>query len=444
MSVTGVHAVVLGGGMSGLMAAHVLADHFERVTVVERDGDEATGHRRGVPQGWHPHALVLRATDLLEELLPGMNEQYVRDGGVPAEMMGQHRLFYFGHMLRQSDAGLNTVWASRPFLERGIRERLGGRGHVTLRQGWEAVGPLAPTPERITGVVVGRPGGGGTENLTADLVVDATGRTGRNRAWLRELGYPLPREERVKVNLAYATRILRCDADVFASDRAIAVGPRLDRARGLYFTVREEGQWTLTVYGYGDFRPSDDTAVFMEQVRELAPDDVWAAIQAAEPLTDVHVFHVPETYRRRYDKLSRFPSGLLVTGDALAALNPLYGTGMMYSAAYALILGRRLREGLDGLHRGFFKDAARAVAGSWRFSSLSDSFLPGVPDSGLPGARMALWYLRRLVAAAEHDPVLAADFIRVAGALRSPVALARPEMLLRTLGSRGAARARRG
>ncbi|MCX4661778.1 FAD-dependent oxidoreductase [Streptomyces uncialis] len=433
MSAIGAHAVVLGGGMSGLMAAHVLADHFERVTVVERDGHETAAPRRGVPQGWHPHALVLKAVDLLDELLPGMKESYVQDGGVPVGMMSQHRLFYFGHQLRQSEAGLDTVWASRPFLEKGIRERLRARSEVTLRQGCFAVRPLAPTRGRITGVVVEKPDGGGPESLAADLVVDATGRTGRTRTWLSDLGYPLPREERVKVNLAYASRILRCGPDVFANDRAIAVGPRLDRPRGLYFTVQEESRWTLTVYGYGDFRPSADTDEFMAQVRELAPDDVWAVIEAAEPQTEVRVFQVPETYRRRYDKLPRFPEGLLVTGDALAALNPLYGTGMMYSAAYALILDRRLREGIDGLPRRFFKDAGRAVAGSWRFSSLSDSFLPGVGGSGLPGAGLALWYLRRLVAAAEHDAALAADFIRVASALRSPVALARPGVLLRTL-----------
>jgi glycine/D-amino acid oxidase-like deaminating enzyme len=31
------HAVVIGGSMAGLSAARVLANHFERVTVVERD-----------------------------------------------------------------------------------------------------------------------------------------------------------------------------------------------------------------------------------------------------------------------------------------------------------------------------------------------------------------------------------------------------------------------
>ncbi|MFE0425681.1 FAD-dependent oxidoreductase [Streptomyces sp. NPDC058953] len=433
MTATETHAVVLGAGMSGLMAAHVLARHFTRVTVVERDTGDGTGPRRGVPQGWHPHVLALKANDLLERLFPGLAEQYVADGGIPADMLGQHRLFYYGHLLRQSESDLATVWASRPFLEDGIRERVRAHPRLTVRHGWEAVAPIAETPDRITGVTIARVGGGGTEDLTADLVVDATGRTGRSRAWLTDLGYPLPKEEHLQVDLAYASRIVGCAPDVFPTDRAIAVGPRLDRPQGLYFTVQEGGRWTLTVYGYGDHRPSTDPERFMDQVRELAPDDVWAVIRSAKPLTGVHSFQVPRTFRRRYDRIARFPEGLLVTGDALAVLNPLYGTGVMYSAAYALILERRLRGGLDGIHRGFFRDATRAVAGSWRFSTLSDSFFPGVGGKRNPGTAVALWYLRRVVAAAEQDPAVAARFIRIAGALNSPLALARPATLLRVL-----------
>jgi phytoene dehydrogenase-like protein len=31
----GAHAVVIGGSMAGLLAARVLADHFDRVTILE-------------------------------------------------------------------------------------------------------------------------------------------------------------------------------------------------------------------------------------------------------------------------------------------------------------------------------------------------------------------------------------------------------------------------
>jgi 2-polyprenyl-6-methoxyphenol hydroxylase-like FAD-dependent oxidoreductase len=52
MTKLGEHAVVLGASMGGLVAARVLSDFYENVTVVERDvlpPDDA--NRRGVPQG---------------------------------------------------------------------------------------------------------------------------------------------------------------------------------------------------------------------------------------------------------------------------------------------------------------------------------------------------------------------------------------------------------
>ena len=69
----GDHAVVLGASMAGLLAARVLSDAYERVTVVERDAlPTKPDRRRGVPQGRHAHVLVPRGTQILDELFPGL------------------------------------------------------------------------------------------------------------------------------------------------------------------------------------------------------------------------------------------------------------------------------------------------------------------------------------------------------------------------------------
>ncbi len=56
----GQHAVVIGGSLAGLMTARVLADHFDQVTVLEKDHieDQPEVHR-SIPQGNHLHALLL-------------------------------------------------------------------------------------------------------------------------------------------------------------------------------------------------------------------------------------------------------------------------------------------------------------------------------------------------------------------------------------------------
>jgi phytoene dehydrogenase-like protein len=64
---TGKHAAVIGGSIAGLLAARVLARHFEQVTLIERDTfPEGPTHRNGVPQARHNHVLLLKGKAIFE------------------------------------------------------------------------------------------------------------------------------------------------------------------------------------------------------------------------------------------------------------------------------------------------------------------------------------------------------------------------------------------
>ena len=72
----GDRAVVVGAGMAGLVAAQVLADHFTRVTVIERDRlPDGPAPRAGVPQSRHIHILLARGMALLDQLVPGLEDE---------------------------------------------------------------------------------------------------------------------------------------------------------------------------------------------------------------------------------------------------------------------------------------------------------------------------------------------------------------------------------
>ena len=81
MAKLGQHAVVLGASMGGMLAARVLADFYETVSVVERDvlPDDPT-NRRGVPQGRHVHALLRRGGQIIDELFPGILDELAAAG----------------------------------------------------------------------------------------------------------------------------------------------------------------------------------------------------------------------------------------------------------------------------------------------------------------------------------------------------------------------------
>ena len=65
-------AVVIGGSVAGMCAARVLCDFYDEVVLLDRDHYPAqVGHRAGVPQSRHAHALLVRGQRELEQLFPG-------------------------------------------------------------------------------------------------------------------------------------------------------------------------------------------------------------------------------------------------------------------------------------------------------------------------------------------------------------------------------------
>ncbi len=85
----GHHAIVIGGSIAGSLAARVLADHFERVTILERDHlPDGPLPRGGAPQARHTHVLLVRGKQLLEGLFPGLEAELVAAGAPVIDVSG--------------------------------------------------------------------------------------------------------------------------------------------------------------------------------------------------------------------------------------------------------------------------------------------------------------------------------------------------------------------
>ncbi|YCK42739.1 FAD-dependent oxidoreductase [Actinomadura sp. ATCC 39365] len=432
-------AVVLGGGMAGLLAARVLAEHCAEVLLVDRDTlTGAAGPRRGVPHGCHAHALLARGQQILDELFPGLTQQMIDDGVPAGDLATSLRWYFNGRRLRPAPTGLISVSATRPVLEEQVRNRVAALPNVRFLERTDILGPTAtPARDRVTGVRV-RGTDGVEQHLACDLLVDATGRGSRTPAWLQELGFPRPDEDRVKIGLAYTTRHFRLRRDPYGEDLSINPVASPANPRGAFFPKLPGDMSMLSLTGILGDHPPADLEGFLAFAKSLPVPDVYDAVRDAEPLDEGVTFTFPASVRRRYERLPAFPDGLLVLGDGVCSFNPVYGQGMTVAAMEAMILREHLQAGAVPPWQAFFRDISRVIDVPWDISAGADLAFPGVEGRRTAKVRIGNAYMARLHAAAARDGAVTAAFMRVAGLVDPPQTLMRPALMLRVLCQSGA------
>jgi 2-polyprenyl-6-methoxyphenol hydroxylase-like FAD-dependent oxidoreductase len=432
----GGHAVVIGASIAGLLTARVLSDAYERVTIIERDELPAVGMgRKAVPQGSHAHVMLASGQRAIEELLPGITDELFAAGAQSCKSMREIRFVVAGHEMTRTATGADVLLASRPLIEGHVRRRVLALAKVTVREHCDAVGLLTtPDHQRVTGLRVRDRRADSTEEpLDADLVVAASGRAARVPALLEALGYPRPEEDRLPVDLVYVSRRVRLRPGALDGDKLVGIGARPGLPRGVML-IAQEDHWILTVSGYGtEHHPPTDEEGYLEFIATVTPPEVLAAIRESEPLGDLVTHGFPANQRRRYERLKRFPNGLLVLGDAISSFNPLYGQGMSVAALEATELRRCLERGEHRLGQRFFRAAGKVVNQAWDMAVGGDLALPEVPGHRPLLLRITNAYVERLLRVAERDPIVAGAFSDVGDLLAPPQEVMRPRILWRVL-----------
>ena len=433
----GRHAVVLGASLAGLFTARVLTESFDEVTLVDRDSlPDGPVPRKGVPQGWQSHGLHARGREILEEFFPGLTEELVVHGASLGDVQDDARWINDGHRLRQAVSGMQAIAFTRPLLEDLVRTRVRALPGITICPPLDVL-DLVAAGEQVTGVQVrvrGTVGDG--ESMAADLVVDATGRGSHMPAWLAGLGFPRPTESEIEIGVGYTTWEFGRQPGDLDGDIAAIIGATVDNLRFGAALACEGDRWQVTAGGYlGLHASATDIAAFRAFAAALPAPDIGDLVADREPLGPGRLHRIPSSRRRHYEKLPRFPRGLLVIGDALSSFNPAYGQGMTVAAVEALAL-RDLLAGPtadDDLAPRFFRTAARIIDVPWGIAGGSDLRLPGVPGPVPRKVRMINAYVARVQAAAAVDPAVGLAFLRVANTVDLPEKLLRPSVVLRVL-----------
>lgn len=424
-------AVVLGGSVAGLLAARVLADHADRVLIIERD-ETGSGDapRRGVPQGSQLHALLDAGLRQLERWFPGFTADAVAAGAVHSP--GEVRNAYLDGVAKRHRADTTQLTATRPFLEYQVRSRVLRLPNVTMTRG-RAVG-LEHSMTAVTGVRI--ESGGTTVVQAADLVVDATGRASRVGDWVADAGWDRPELIRQTTGINYATAFfVREPGPVLWNPVFSTCSPKVAGDMAIAAcTAVEKDRWIVLMGGYGECRPGASADDLIRRCRQDFPREFGKVVEGGI-IGDVTTYRQADSRRRDFAGTNRFPARLVAVGDAVASFNPIYGQGMSSAALQASCLSLYLHADpdLDRPARHFFDLQKVVVDAAWGISSAADLARPSVVAERPRGYRLSSWLSGTVVNATATDAVVNRQFDEVVNMLAHPSTLARPGILARSL-----------
>jgi len=433
------HAVVIGSSIAGLITTAILTRHFDRVTVIERDRlPDAVELRKGVPQATQAHILLKRGQMIMEDLFPGMTDELIAAGAVPLNMGADLRWFVGGWRPR-FESSIEILGVSRPLLETTIRQHLKANPKVMFMQDTRVIGLSSDTKHsRATGVKVEQRYMGELI-VSADLVVDASGRATHAPEWLKELGFVPPEKTQVNAHAGYSSRYYEMDSSL--DWKAMYVQPTpAGGSRGGVLLPNDGNRWHVGLVGIaGDYPPSDDDA-FLEWARGMATPDFYEAIKNARPLGAAVAYRTAENRMYHYDQLPRYLENFVAIGDSVFAFNPVYGQGMTVAAVSALDLDQSLRvqrslsDDLTGLAEHFQKSLGATLAMPWQLATGEDMRWPGTEIEGYvppPTPEMLEMgaYMDKVFAAAGRDPGVLEIFLKVQNMVESPAAFFQPDVM---------------
>ncbi len=426
-------AVVVGASVSGLLIGRVLADHFKEVLLIDKEPlDRGVAARKAVPQGNHIHGILSPMVMALESLLPGFVDDLSAAGANIFDSGAGTRFHIYGTQLKNGHTDQPLIGCTRPFFEHHLRQRVMSLPNLEIRPHQRHERWLTSEDQsEILGLEMSGPAG--NETLYADLMVAARGRASALRKELLDFGFDAARQEVVSIDLGYTSRLFELTGHKPAWDLLIVNQSPPQVWINAVIQKVEHDRFIGTQVGYfGDHAPCDDEG-YLEFAKRLPVQAFADFLHIAKPVSDYHRFGTRDSRMTRFEEMSRFPGNLLVVGDAVCSLNPVYGQGMTKAANEAMHLNSSLAMHLEtnGSLAGFsdvFRKSLPDVGADWAWQMTTSAdlqFDQTVGDRSNSSTIMN-WYMKRLFVKATRN-------VEVRKAIFDATMLAKPPQSLTSL-----------
>jgi 2-polyprenyl-6-methoxyphenol hydroxylase-like FAD-dependent oxidoreductase len=276
----------------------------------------------------------------------------------------------------------------------------------------------------------------GERVLTADFVVDCSGRGSQLGAWLEAAGRAAPPVTEIEVDLCYLALVLRRRPTDLDGAKTLVIqnmAPAMTRL-GLALAV-ENDRWMVVLGGYFGDAPPTDRAGYLAFADSLPVPELANLLRLGAPISDPLPYRFRSSRRVHCERAERWPIGLAALGDATCSFNPLYGQGLSVAFMQAEQLGVVLDRyrSLERVAPRVQRELARFTDMAWNIAAGGDLAYPQVAGERPAIGRLLRGYMTKVFRACAVDEEVVDTLVDVTNFVASPTQLLRPAIVARVL-----------